>query len=159
VKKALLLALVLFLVAAFVACGGDDGNDDAVENNEPQAEADTALSEEEFLAQGNAICEAGNKAIAAAAKGLQGNGPPTGAEAEAFLDTLTDSIQSQIDALDALEPPEDLAADFDALVADAQAGLDTIEEQGTDFFESQKDPFEQVNKDAGALGLDKCAEG
>jgi hypothetical protein len=157
-KKAFLLALVLFVVTAFVACGGDDGTDDAVENNEPQAEADTALSEEEFLAQGNEICAAGTKAIDDALGDLEGSGPPSGAESEAFLEVLVNSIQGQIDGLRALEPPEELAADVDSLLADAQAALDKIEDAGVKIFEQKKDPFAEVNKAAGALGLEKCAE-
>lgn len=156
-KKALLLALALFVVAAFVACGGDDANDPP-ENEEVQAgsEADTALSEEEFLAQGNAICAAGNKELDAAAGKLGRN--PSEEELQALVDLLIVNVQGQIDALEVLEPPEDLAADVDALLADAKAALDKIKELGVKFLELKEDPFVDVNKAAGKIGLDECAE-
>lgn len=155
-KKALLLALVAILLATFVSCGGDDGDEDEAGSTEGQVEeADTALSEEEFLAQGNKICADGTKEINAAAKELP-PGPPKGEEAQAFFDTLVSSIQGQIDALGELEPPEDLAADVDALLQDAQAALDEIEDAGLEIFQREEDPFTEVNKDAKALGLTKC---
>lgn len=144
-KRSLLdVGAATLCAAALAACGGDDD----------------ALSEEEFISQGNAICMAGNERIEAAARALPQDQAPSGPEAEEFFTVLTADIQRQIDELGDLTPPDNLQDDFDTLLADAQTAIDGIGEQGAEgFFASPDDAFADVNRQAGAIGLKECAGG
>lgn len=120
------------------------------------------LTEAEFLEQGNAICAEGNAAIDAGAEALGTDGPPDAATLTAFFtDTILPSVQGQLDGLRALSPPEELEADIDALLEDADAALDDMRQQIEDDAEAfldAPDPFEEVNARAVELGLTACGE-
>jgi hypothetical protein len=140
----------LLLVGA-AACGGDDDGD--------------ALSQEEFVRQGNAICAEGNETLDAAIEEAfgdlqEGEEPSADEIAEVFQESGIPSIQKQIDDLGDLEPPENMSDDVDQLLDDAQAALDDLEEQIEDdpnaFLNSDEDPFADVNQQAGELGLTEC---
>lgn len=130
-------------VSAVAGCGGGDAE---------------TLSRAEFLSQGNEICAAGARRIAAHAPAARPGRPPSGAEAQAFFSFLTTETERQIDELAALKPPEDLRADIDRLLADGRAGLETVQAQGAEtFFADEEDPFAAVNVMARRIGLTACA--
>lgn len=134
------LALALGVAAG---CGGDSG--------------DSALTPEQFREQANAICAAGNARIDAAAPDVRG-GPPTGADARAFLDVVTSDVRVQIDEISALAAPEELREDVDALLAGARAAVETIESEGPEaLFGGGPDPFAAVDVTARRIGLNACA--
>jgi hypothetical protein len=149
-RNALLMiagALTIGLIAA--GCGSDNSDDTSTS---------AALTKEEFLAQGNAICKQGNQEIDAAF-GALGKGQPSQAELETTItEKVVPGIQSQIDDLRALSPPEGDADTVNAILDDAQTALDGVEADPSSIAtENGSDPFADVNKKVGEYGLTTCA--
>jgi hypothetical protein len=136
---------VAALAVVACGCGGDD--------EEP-------LSSEEFLAQGNAICASVNDELDAAFEALGDSEPSTDELVSLFADTLVPNIRAEIDDLRELNPPDELQDEARQLFDDADAAIDEIEQQIEDdpeaFFESDEDPFADVNQRATAMGLVEC---
>jgi hypothetical protein len=142
-KKMLALVAAATIATGLAACGGDDDGDDTSAASETTA---AAISEADFVAQGNAICKAGNSEL--------GAGPQDG-DLEAFVtDTLVPNIQGQIDALTALGAPEGQEEEVSQFLEDAQTQLDALESDPASISEST---FDEANQQATALGLDECA--
>ena len=126
----------------------------------------SALSKDEFVSKGNAICKTGNDAIDAAGKSVftDSNSAPDPATFQKFFkDTALPNIKKQIDDIANLKPPKELQAQVDTLVKDARAALAKLQDQiNTDpnaALNNGNDPFADVNKEATALGLGTCAAG
>ena len=125
----------------------------------------SALNKDDFLKQGNAICDAGNKTLDAASQKAFGSSgaQPDPAVIKAFLkDTLIPGVTKQVDGIDKLNPPKDLQAAVDKLVKDAKAALDKLKTQAdTDPVSvfTGSDPFADVNTEATAIGLTACGAG
>lgn len=141
-------ASVAFAVIALVAsgCGDDD-----------------ALTEEAFLEQGNAICNAGNERIDASfEETFQEEADFEDDEKIAeFKEAVESDVQGQLDDIGELEPPEELEDDVETLLDDGNAALDEMREMDTqEFFETEggSDVFAEVNRRAEEIGLSVCAE-
>ena len=147
----LLVTISLALLGA--ACGGDD--DEGGGGGEP-------LSQEEFVAQGNEICEEGDTKTEAAFEERFGDAQeePAADEVEDFIrDDIIPVIQTQIDDLRDLTPPEDLQEDFDKMLDDAETALGEVEDaSGEEILNEEEDPFADVNAQAEELGLTACAD-
>jgi hypothetical protein len=130
-----------------VACGDDDD----------------ALSEEEFLEQGNEICAEGSEALDALAERVfEEDEEPTPDQVSEFADEFEDNIDEQIDDLADLNPPEELADDVDAVLEDARGVLDEfvqdLREDPEAVFSAEEDPFADINAQLEEIGLTECAE-
>jgi hypothetical protein len=155
-----LIALIggLVAVALFVAgCGSSD--DDATDS--------ASLTKAEFVKQGNAICAAGNKEIDAEFEkfaeenGLSENKPPSDAQVEeAAEEFVIPSISNQVDEVAALGAPEGEEEAFETFIENAEAEVERIEDDPSLFASEGDEPevFEDVNKEARALGLTVCGE-
>lgn len=152
-SRTVILAFVVLAASALVVagCGGDD--------EEPATETEeVALSEEEFLAQGNEICAAGNDALEQIANDTFAGQQPTEAEIEQFAGLLVENVQGQIDAIRVLPPPEELATDVEAFLGDAEDVLAEVEDDPSLLAASESDdPFADINAQALELGLTECA--
>ncbi|MGD9572186.1 MAG: hypothetical protein AB7V62_09895 [Thermoleophilia bacterium] len=137
---ALYVAVLTAAVGVAAGCGGGDD--------------DSGLTREEYLAQGNAICAAGNERIEEIAAGL--TGPPSGQEAVDIVNAVADDISGQVDEIAALDPPEELQADADALVAAARTGLEELRADPESLF-GEESPLTPVNQMAAEMGLTTCA--
>ncbi len=155
---ALLAALGALAVAG---CGGDDETTEATTESGASGVTGTALTQEEWATQADAICAAGDKEINAAGNELFGAQQPSEAEIEQFAnDVLVPSIQGQLDAIRALTPPEDIADDVTVFLDDANAALDEIRDDPSLVAVSDSEsPFADVNAQADELGLTKCGDG
>ena len=121
----------------------------------------SALSKDDFLSKGNAICKTGNDAIDAAGKAVfSGTAAPDPATVQKFFnDTLAPNVKKQIDGIAALKPPSDMQSAVDQLVKDARARLSQLQDQVSkdpSVLFSSNDPFADVNKEANAIGLTTC---
>lgn len=139
------LILAALLATALIATGcGDDEEE--------------ALTQEEWVAQADTICREGDQVINQEAEAL-GQGRPSPDELEQFTsETLVPEIQSQVDDIDELQPPEEIEADVDEFIDSAQSALDEIESDPSVLF-SDEDAFGETSELARDLGLEDCAEG
>ncbi len=119
-----------------------------------------ALTEEEFVAQANAICAAGNAQIESIAGETFGSATqPTDEQLLEVLDEVLTNVSAQIDGIDALEPPFDLAATVDEWLSAGRSGLEAARAQGTGFFDpAGENPISaEANRLGSALGVTECA--
>jgi hypothetical protein len=123
--------------------------------------SDSALSESEYLQQGNAICEKSAAQIAEATKTLPTDRPPTVDEFNKVAnDTLLPNIRKQIDDLAKLDPPSNLDDAADQMITSARAELAKMEADikadPEAFMNNEADPFADTNAKANAIGLTVC---
>lgn len=124
---------------------------------------DERLTQEEFVSQGNAICQASNDRLDPLFEEAFGDAtdenPPTEEEIVTFFeDTFLPELDKQLDELSELNPPEDVEADFDAAVAEARRVQGEVEDDPVAFANSDEDPFEKANELVGKAGLNVCAQ-
>jgi len=152
-RRLTVLLVASSLALAGAACGGDD--DEGGGGGEP-------LSQDEFVAQGNEICEEGDIQTEAAFEETFGDTEeePPADEVEDFIrNELIPVIQDQIDGLRDRTPPETLQEDFVAMLDDAEAALDEVRDMSAEeILSEQDDPFAAVNAQAEELGLTACAD-
>jgi hypothetical protein len=160
-NRLLILPALIAIVGAFAVagCGGDDSTSSTTSTGASGASGVTgaALSEDEFLKQGNEICAAGNNELDAAANDVFSDQKPTDAQLQQFADIAVPSIQGQIDAIRALSAPAEIADDVSTFLDNAQSALDEVEADPSLFATSDEGPFADVNQEAKAIGLDECA--
>lgn len=162
-KNRIAIPFVLVLAMASLAvagCGGDDEEPTTSTEATPGATGGdgVALSAEEFLEEGNAICAAGNRELDQLAREtFTGEGQPSPEEVEQFASGMIPSIQGQIDAIRALSPPEELAADVEEFLSTAEESLGELEDDPQLLLSEDEGPFVETNEQAAAIGLTECA--
>lgn len=137
------LAAALILGGAVTGCGADEQNAD------------------EYRAAVNTICTAGNERIEALFETSSLGPDATEPQLTEMLDSILAAIGDQIDEIDALDAPDDLATDVDAWLAESRTTAEEVRASGAAFFEQQAsgvNPFAAVNKEAVELGFDACGE-
>lgn len=115
------LVLTAACAALLSACGGDDEKDTAKAGDTATAEV-VALTQAEYVEQGNAACTAYEKKAAA----IEANIDP--ADLAPAYEQMGEEFSALLDQLEALEPPADLADQHDALMAN---GRTAVEQLGT----------------------------
>ena len=145
-----ILAVVVALALGGIAAGCGDDNDDS---------GDQALTKQEFLAKGNAICTAGNKEVETAFRTAIGNAKPTQEQLNAVVtDSLIPSIQGQIDDIRDLPAPDGDEDQITDMLDKAELSLQDVKENPSlATQEGGQDPFAEVQKELGAYGLTACA--
>jgi hypothetical protein len=131
----------LVVAMGVAGCGGD-----------PSGPLDAG----QFRKQADAICKDGNAAIDELAKDFA-EGGPTRAQLEAAAPKVPGLMDRELDRLEALEPPADLADDVAAMLAEFRSVVQSMREQGTAFFDRTDEPFAAAYRKAKDLGLDECA--
>lgn len=115
------IALTAACAALLSACGGDDEQDTSQAGDTATAEV-VALTQAEYVEQGNAACAAYEEK----SKAIEAEIDPENL-APAY-DQLGEEFSALLDQLEALEPPADLADQHDALMAN---GRTAVEQLGT----------------------------
>jgi hypothetical protein len=143
----LLLGSVLAIALIAAGCGGDDDNDGG-----------EALTKQEFLAQGNAICTAGDKEIETAFQTAIGNTKPTQEQLNAVVtDSLVPSIQGQIDDIRDLPAPEGDEDHVGQILDESELALQDVKENPSLATQGGgQDPFAAVNEQLNEYGLTAC---
>lgn len=145
-----IFAAVLVAGAGLTACGSDGEK--------------RRLSAEEFQAQGNAICTAGDAELQKEGQKLLGDGkmvPTPEALADFFKDEALPIARKKLDQLEKLEPPEkDEKAVGEMISAGREATEEVeegLEENPAGFLAGRgPDPFAEFDEMAAELGLDEC---
>jgi hypothetical protein len=149
-------------------CGLDppqpgDADELGAESTTPSSaieDGSAGVSEEAFVAEVNAICAAGNAEIEALAAETFGSGtPPTDEQLLDVLDQVLANVNAQIEAIDALTPPAELATTVDEWLSAGRSGLDAARAEGTAFFDpTGENPISaEANRLATTLGVTECA--
>jgi hypothetical protein len=136
------------------------------------------LSEEEFLAAANGICEVGNEEVDQLNEEMNQLIEDIYAAAESeealeeefqqffqdeggeFRDAFVSNAQGQVSDVSDLNGPDDLEDELDPLVDQLSDDLDALSELGVEeFFEGEWEAgFNEINSQIQALGLTTCAE-
>lgn len=120
-----LAALTVLLTFALAGCGGSDSDGGSEgSDDEPTSEA-AAITKDELIEQGNAICEAGNAEIAAASADIDTTDPE--AITTAITDVVIPNIRGQIADLRALGYPEGDEETLEGIYSEAESVLDEAE--------------------------------
>jgi len=109
---------------------------------------------DDFLIQGNAVCEEGNAALTSAGAGLD---PTDQQSILSFVnDVLVPNLQGQIDALRALGYPDGDEQTLEAIYVDAEGVLDQAAADPTVVLSSEG-AFADINTQLDDYGLTACA--
>jgi hypothetical protein len=151
-----LLAVVLAAGLIAAGCGGDDDDDTTAATTTTEAAATgEPLSKAEFIEQGDEICADANKELRELEQQEFGGGAPSEQEASEFGDELADNIQSQIDGLRGLTPPEgdedEIAQTLDA----GQEGVDQLREAETP---TQTPGLAEASRMLRDYGFEECGQ-
>jgi hypothetical protein len=156
-NKHLIGALAGLAVLAVVVAGCGGSSDDT--------SSTASLSKAEFVKQGNAICKEGNEKIEsefekfAKENNLSKKKAPTEAQLEeAAHKFLIPTITKQVEGLRALGAPSGEEEKVNTLLDDAEEALEEVEEDPSLLSDEKNEPFEDVNKEARAVGLTTCGE-
>jgi hypothetical protein len=126
-------------------------------------ESTTSISKSEFVAKGNAVCAAGDRAQEAKveaflkAQGLKANEEPTKTQLiEVTEAVFVPSVQKQIDGLTAIGAPNGEEQRVNSALKGAQEAINEVKANPQLAF-AKEPPFHAVAQDLHALGLTKCA--
>ncbi len=148
-----LFAGVLALAIAAAGCGSSDSDSSAA-----------ALTKSEFIAQGDAICEKGNKAVEDGAEefaeenGVDTENPTKEQQEEVIVDVVAPGIALQADEIDELGAPTGDEAKVEAIVDAVKGGAEELEDEPKLLLE-EKNPLEKGAKLAAEYGFQSCGQG
>lgn len=147
-----LVAAALIVTALLGACGDDDDDDGGGE----------ALTEAEFIEQGNQICVDAEAEVDEQAEAAF-TGEPTPEAIKTFFDeVIVPAANDQLAALRDLNPPDELADDVAEALDAAEDRTDEIAAMSADeLFEllsSGENPYAEVDELVVAIGLTDCAD-
>ena len=143
-------------VAATLALAGCGSKDAGAAGSPTSPTTAAALTHADFVTKANAICQAGNAKVDAAAKNFADPQNPTQAEIiDATKNVLVPTFSDELDQLRALTPPPEDAAKVTELESEldkaiSAANADPVAALGGN-------AFAKANTLAGQLGLTVCA--
>ncbi len=112
-------------------------------------------SKDDFVSEGNAICESTGATVIPALEALQDEGEVTTAELRSFVgDVAAPALQRRLDQLRGLEPPSDDTDAVAVLIRTMQKGIDAIRADPRELVDG--DPFLEANVEARSYGLSSC---
>jgi hypothetical protein len=152
-KRNLIFLSICIVATGLIAAGCGDDDDDGGDGS-ATTETTASLTKEEWITQADAICQASNDRIEAAGP----DNAQSAEEVDAFVtDTLVPEVQSQLDDIRALGPPEGSEEEATAILDEAQAAVDQLSEDPSLLRQGQ-DPFIDANANAQAFGLKVCGQ-
>ena len=143
---ALALAALVFAVAG---CGGDDSS------STTSGASGAPLSKEDWIAQADAICKAGNQKTNQAAAQQFGNSQPSESDIQQFTaQVLVPTVRDELDQIRALTPPEGDEDQVNAIIDAASQAADQAEQDPS----SAQTAFDQADQLAKSYGLKVCGQ-
>ena len=142
------IAIALMAGGAAAGCGGDD-------EEEP-------LSKAEYIKQGDAICKKGNAELQKEAdemfKDLGENEQPSEEELGPFVeDVIKPNLESQLNDLRDLSPPEGDEDEVKAIYDKLEEGLGKVQDDPA-LLLSEDDPLQPATDAAGEYGFKECSK-
>jgi hypothetical protein len=166
-SRTYVIAGLLAAGVLFAGCGGDDESDTAADTGATTEEATAALSEEDYRTEVEGVLTPLGEELQRIGTETSGQTTPEGV-AEGLADT-EEALQSGIDDLEAIEPPENLQEPHDRMIValedfaqattEAREGAESgdLQAVATDYVTAATD-FQQelqaVLQDFEAAGLD-----
>jgi hypothetical protein len=147
------LALIVAVGAfALIVAGCGSSDDDST------TDSTASLTKAEFVKQGNAICDAGNKEINAGFNEFlpKGKEPSKAVLDEAIETVLIPSVTKQVEEIRALGAPEGEEEAVEDFLAGAEEELEKGEEEPASLATDAS--FDKTNQEGKAIGLTSCAE-
>lgn len=148
-KRMLITGLAVLSLAAS-GCGSDDSTETASEPLSPTA----------FVAEGKKVCENARLNLQKAVVGYQRkNGVlnPRDVGVKAVAVTLLPVQRQELEELEALVPPKEVAERYEAFLKARSETLDEIESNGLSSNAELLDAFERSDKMAVALQIEACS--
>jgi hypothetical protein len=144
-----LAVTALFALAALAGCGGGDST-----ASEPQPQA-------QFVKQAEAICTQSHKKVQGEYRAFEeaapGRGTPAGKQLEEFAETVVvPSLETQLDQLDELGPPQGAEAKANAYFETLEGVIEEGESNPSALVGST--PWQRLGKAAKAVGLKECGD-
>jgi hypothetical protein len=137
----LVLGFGALMTVGLAACGDDE---------------DT-LTEEEFVEQGNAICDEGTERTDAIFDDL--GDEPTEEQLLGAVQDVADDVESQIDDLRELAEPDEMSDDVDVALDGADEAVEALRDTSIEDLQTGEDPFADSRPALREVGLASCAEG
>jgi uncharacterized membrane protein YgcG len=159
-RQVLYLSAVVVVALAIAGCGGGGGGDSTTTPVET-TEATTALSKEELITQGDAICAEVNAAV--------GSAGSTSSEAGGEVAQVASLYSGMVERLKALGPPSDESSGYSEFISSAEAlsqaegnvKLAYEREEGEALSTASAEvssALSEFESEAEAFGFEKCAE-
>lgn len=145
-KIAMLLALALTGAAIFAGCGSDDSSSDSAE----------APTKAEFITQADEICQDSIDTITSESE-KQLDEKSGDEEVLAFAeDTYIPELNSEVEDLQALTPPEGDEETVDEMFSSLEDGVNEISDDPNIVLEGGESPLADATEKAQAYGLKVC---
>ncbi|MEZ5077328.1 MAG: hypothetical protein R2725_07800 [Solirubrobacterales bacterium] len=147
VPAAFAIAVALLALAA---CGGDGD------------ETTAALTKAEFIAQGDEICEQGDKAGEARLEefaeenGIDLENPTKEQQEEAVTEVFAASLDSQAEGLRDLGTPEGDEGEVDEILGALESAVEELEDEPNLLFEEKATGLNEAAALAGEYGFESC---
>lgn len=153
---ALLTASAIAVSLTAAGCGGDDTTTTGASGASGATGASGApLTKDEFIAQADAACTSGNKALDQAGQKLFGQSSPSSQEIQQYVDqNFVPTVEGELDAIRALTPPEGDEETVDQILQAAQTSVDNVKADPS--LLEQGNPFSEADKLAQDYGLKVC---
>lgn len=148
-KIAVMISAVLAAGLIAAGCGSSD------DSSSSDSTSTAALTKAEFLAQGNAICTAGNQKLEAAFQSL-GKGSTPEQISQVTTEQIVPTINDELDQIRALGAPAGDEQQVSAILDEADSASVKLEADPS-LGAGDSDPFAQANKLAKEYGLTVCA--
>jgi hypothetical protein len=154
------LLLAAGLAAGLIAagCGGDDSDEEATAKNEE------AITQSEYIASSNAICERTQSQTDEPYQRIVGEGRPTPAEAQRFLaEAVLPAMRENVSGREALTAPAGDETEVEAMIAAGKQAIAGFEQVAADrsktvalFRGELRDPATEYDSLSRAYGIDSC---
>jgi len=132
-------------VAVLAGCGGGDEGGETV-----------STTTDQYITKADTVCSESDAQNAAAFRQAFGNEQPTTAEATAYIgDVLVPALETQLEQLRALNPPEGDTDTVNAIWDQVGDVIETMKEDPEAAL-SIEDPFAEVTPEAEAYGFKSC---
>lgn len=151
-RRTAALAACAAIAAGVAGCGDDDSSGDTT--------ATETITKEEWIAQADAICKAGDDEINQAGEDAGFGSNPSPEELESFYtDTVLPNISDQSDQIEALPVPEGEEEAIGSLTDALDQAISDAESDTGSLVDGSSTAFDDVNQQAQDYGLTNCGDG